>query len=214
MKKNRENKRRELWQGVWYSFLLMVVCSITHCGLFSPGDPETPDPTQVTVEDPLKLRKMINNNSGEHFSFQDYEYLFSNDFVYYDGNKPEEKFEKARTLNRVTIIEKDHIRINDRYKLYITWVQKEDDPAFERNKVVKLKPRVCTTYVISRIDTTITSDSLFNFDTTFVFKYVSEASFDLKFNPSRNEWAIIRWVETKFVGSGNKPFCHPNFILP
>ena len=194
--------------------LLLFTLFSLHCGLFLPGDAETPDPNQTPIEDPLSLRRAIDNTTGEYFPFQDYQLLFSSSAIYYDGNKPDERFEKARILNRVNIIEKNYLKITDEFKLNITWSHAEDDPALERDKIITLKPRVCTTFVIDHVDTTVINDTLTTYDTTFVLYYTSEATFDLQFNTSRGEWNILKWVETKITGKGDKPFYHPNFILP
>ncbi len=206
MKQNKYKKRLMILG------LLLIFCTM-QCGLFAPGNAEDPDPSQTPVEDPINLRRAIDNSTGEHFSFQDYEYLFHDNFIYYDGNKPEEKFARNRILNRINIIENNYLKTTDRYKININWSHTMDDPALERDKVITLKPRECITFVIDYIDTTVVNDSVTDYDTTFVFYYTSEATFDLQFNNSRNEWSILKWIETKITGNGDKPFFHPNFIL-
>jgi hypothetical protein len=190
----------------------MVMC-ITRCGLFTPGNAENPDPIQIPIEDPLNLRHAVDNNTGEYLPFQDYEYLFNDNFIYYDGNKPEEKFEKARILNRVNIIEQNYLKITDRYKINITWSHDDIDDPYEENKIITLKPRKYEAYLIHHIDTIITGDST-TYIPTYVFRYFGEATFNLKFNTDRNEWNIVKWIDTKTSGAGDKPFFHPNFILP
>lgn len=175
--------------------VLIAFTAIFNCGLFTAEDPENPQGKEDV--DFLSFKKIL-DNSVVHFDFEDYEYLFHEDFTYIDPAFISHN--RAKLLSRLETIEAKYVDGSGEDTIQVIWFLADStssDPEwFDKEKVITLQPRGYNIFLDSlQIDTA----------------YTGEATFKLRYHNLKEEWVISYWRDIP-KGGADKSFFHPYFI--
>ena len=182
------------WKNVLV-FLLITLLSVSGCGLFITDSPE--DPQGDKNVDPFGFKDILEYNNDQ-FDFEDYYYLFHENFIYVDPNLNE--YPKTKLLSRLGTIESEYIGDSDEDTVMVDWFlvdPSSDDPYFDKEKEITLQPRGYT--IIEMENDSIVPDTL-----------TGEATFKLRYDKVIQEWVISYWKDVPTDGSP-KSFFHPEF---
>ena len=185
----RKMNRKNLLLSVLIAFIF-----VSGCGLFFTDPPEDPQGPKNT--DLFKFKDILKNNA-EQFDFEDYNYLFHENFIYVDPYL--NKFSKPRLLSRLGAIEPEYTGGPEKDTISVIWFLADttsNDPYFDEEKEITLVPRG---YYILLGDSLPTDTS-----------YTGEALFKLRYNKDLNEWIISYWRDVPTDGAA-KSFFHPEF---
>lgn len=173
---------------------LIAFLFVSGCGLFITDPPEYPQRPKNT--DLFNFKDILKNNDVQ-FKFDNYNYLFHENFKYVDPYLNE--YSKARLLSRFGAIEPEYTGGPEKDTILVIWFLVDptsNDPYFDDKKEIELKTRG---YYILRGDSLPTDTS-----------YTGEAVFKLRYNKDLNEWVISYWRDVPTDGAP-KSFFHPEF---
>ncbi|MBN1982800.1 MAG: hypothetical protein JW795_14800 [Chitinivibrionales bacterium] len=182
-----------VWQWIG---TIAVFLTATGCGLFRVGEAEYPV-IKTDLTDLLSFKKILQENP-EKFSFQDYDELFDNGFLYVNIVSPGDEWGKHDFLNRIASIQK--IATDDKTSLTVSWSRLETsgEPPLQQDGVNTLKTRKYTITIKSKDGSTIKA------------VYSGEAIFDVVMNSER-KWCISQWRDKNSSPQTDKSFFHPDF---
>ena len=175
---------------------LLIAFVVFGCGLFMTDKPE--DPVGDKIVDPLSFKSIL-KGTVEQFDFEDYNYLFHNNFAYVDPNLI--NFSRDRLLSRLGIIESEYIGDGEPDTIAVVWFKADttgSDPVwFDKQKEITLQTRG---YYILKGDSLILTDTI----------YSGEATFKLRYDNTLNNWVISYWRDIPKNGA-IKSFFHPEY---
>ena len=186
-------KRKMISKNLLLSVLIAFIF-VFGCGLFITDPPE--DPQGPKNPDLFNFKDILKNND-EQFKFDNYNYLFHENFIYVDPYL--NKYSKPRLLSRFGAIEPEYTGGPEKDTILVIWFLVDptsNDPYFDVEKEIELKTRG---YYILLGDSLPTDTS-----------YTGEALFKLRYNKDFNRWIISYWRDVPTDGAA-KSFFHPEF---